>query len=110
MWRISILFLMTLSAAAADLRPVALQAARGDARAIQTLRGLGQVGVNAMLAIRNRPDAARFNAAIDQVCRQRDCAWSGLYWYTDFEAARRAARATGRPILSLRLLGNLDQE
>ncbi|HYI08097.1 MAG TPA: hypothetical protein VEK57_03410 [Thermoanaerobaculia bacterium] len=62
------------------------------------------------MAVRNRPDKARFDAAIDSVCKQRDCAYSGLYWYTDLEAAKRAAGATGRPILSLRLLGNLDEE
>jgi len=47
---------------------------------------------------------------LDQLCHQRDCAWSHLYWHTDLESAKRAARATRRPILSLRLLGRLDQE
>ena len=49
-------------------------------------------------------------AALDAVARQRDAAWSGLYWYTDFAAAKAAAARAGRPILSLRLLGNLDEE
>lgn len=111
MWRLSIVFLMTFSAAAADLKPIALRAASGDADAIRTLRAAGQPGVNALLAVRGSvKNAARFDSAIDAVCRQRDCAWSALYWYTDFEAAKRAAKASGRPILSLRLLGNLDEE
>ncbi len=33
-----------------------------------------------------------------------------LSWHTDLEAARAAAAALGRPILSLRLLGRLDEE
>lgn len=33
-----------------------------------------------------------------------------LYWYTDYDEARAAALASGKPILSLRLLGNLDEE
>jgi hypothetical protein len=49
-------------------------------------------------------------ADVDQLCHQRDCAWSGLYWHTDLESAKAEARATHRPILSLRLLGRLDQE
>jgi hypothetical protein len=60
---------------------------------------------------RNR-DAAwqRLNAALDAICQQRDCLASRLYWHTDFEEARRAAKASGKPILSLRLLGRLDEE
>jgi hypothetical protein len=33
----------------------------------------------------------------------------GLAWHTDLDAARKEAAATGRPILSLRLLGRLDE-
>jgi hypothetical protein len=33
-----------------------------------------------------------------------------LFWFTDLEAAKRQARAEGKPILSLRLLGNLSDE
>jgi hypothetical protein len=58
----------------------------------------------------SRPEWDRLRAALDSVARQRDAAWSGLYWYTDLTAAKKAADATGRPILSLRLLGNLDEE
>jgi len=48
--------------------------------------------------------------ALDKVGGQYDNYASGLYWYTDLEKAKAAARASGRPILSLRLLGRLDQD
>lgn len=48
--------------------------------------------------------------ALDELCQQRDCYASGLYWYTDIEQAKAAARTSGKPILSLRLLGRLDQD
>ncbi|MBL9104805.1 MAG: hypothetical protein JNL82_27925 [Myxococcales bacterium] len=48
--------------------------------------------------------------ALDSVCAQKDCAAARLYWYTDLAAARDAARASGKPILSLRLLGDLTDE
>jgi len=35
---------------------------------------------------------------------------SNLQWHTDLEEAKRAAQREGKPILSLRLLGNLDEE
>jgi hypothetical protein len=48
--------------------------------------------------------------ALDRLCQQRDCYASRLYWYTDLDQAKAAAKASGKPILSLRLLGNLDQD
>jgi hypothetical protein len=48
--------------------------------------------------------------ALDKLCQQRDCYASKLYWYTDLEQAKAAAKASGKPILSLRLLGNLDTD
>jgi hypothetical protein len=48
--------------------------------------------------------------ALDQICKQRDCYASRLYWYTDLDQAKSAAIASGKPILSLRLLGQLDQD
>ena len=38
------------------------------------------------------------------------CLGCGLYWYTDLAAAEAVAGASGKPILSLHLLGQLDQE
>ena len=55
------------------------------------------------------PNPARRNA-LEQLCQQRDCHASQIYWYTDLEKAKAAAKTTGKPILSLRLLGNLNEE
>jgi len=52
----------------------------------------------------------RISAALDGVGGQYDNYASGLYWYTDLEKAKAAAQASGRPILSLRLLGRLDED
>ena len=47
---------------------------------------------------------------IDQAAQQKDAALSGLYWYTDQRAARAVAQEQGKPIIYLRLLGNLYDE
>src|SRR5207302_894835 len=38
------------------------------------------------------------------------CFTSRLYWYTDLDQAQAAAKASGKPILTLRLLGRLNEE
>lgn len=53
---------------------------------------------------------ARISRALDRVGGQYDNYASGLYWYTDLEKAKAAAKASGKPILSLRLLGRLDED
>jgi hypothetical protein len=58
----------------------------------------------------SRPEWTRLRAAIDAAAHQRDAAWSGLYWYTSLPDALAAAKREGKPVLSLRLLGNLDEE
>jgi hypothetical protein len=99
--------------------PLVLRAISPDPRvsepAIIALRRGGQPSVDAMLAAHERiardaASEARFRAALDRVCRQADCVWSGLYWYTDLDEAKRVAVAKHRPILSLRLLGDLGVE
>ena len=52
----------------------------------------------------------RVQTALDEICGQKDCAAARLYWYTDLELAKDAARASGKPIVSLRLLGDLTDE
>ncbi|MBC1239629.1 hypothetical protein [Nostoc sp. 2RC] len=54
--------------------------------------------------------SATLRAALDELCQQRDCYASRLYWYTDIEQAKAAAKISGKPILSLRLLGRLDRD
>lgn len=49
-------------------------------------------------------------ATIDAVAAQRYATYSGLYWYTDLAQAEDAARASDKPILSLRMLGRLDED
>jgi len=88
------------------------------ARATAALRAVGPLGLEVLIAahkdVLQRGEAdprwARLRAAIDRVAAQRDAYASRLYWYTDLELAKAAARETGRPILSLRLLGRLDEE
>lgn len=43
----------------------------------------------------------RIGAALDRVSGQYDDYSSGLFWYTNLQQAKAAARASGRPILSL---------
>src|SRR6266404_3171058 len=62
------------------------------------------------LSPENQAAWERLRAALDKVGGQRDCHASRLYWYTDLEQAKAAAKAGGKPILSLRLLGRLDEE
>jgi hypothetical protein len=66
----------------------------------------------AFAAIKPTPNETlvRLKAALDAVSQQRDCYASHLFWHTDLEQAKAAARASGKPILSLRLLGRLDEE
>jgi hypothetical protein len=99
----------TLLHAQSDV-PLAMRAIEGDEEAIAGLRALGQPGVDALFEVRSAVPEESFRTVVDRVCRQRDCAWSRLYWHTDLAEAKRAARAMERPILSLRLLGNLDEE
>lgn len=99
-----------------------------SAEAVNALRAEGAPGLEAFLneyaaelnyrrleLAATKPQAAspswqRISTALDQICQQRDCYASELYWHTDLEKAKAAARATGKPILSLRLLGKLDEE
>jgi len=58
----------------------------------------------------DEPTLAEMRDAIDHAAGQRDAYVSRLYWYTDLEQAKAEAQRTKRPILSLRLLGHLDDE
>ena len=53
--------------------------------------------------------SSTLDVAIDEICQQHGCRHTQIYWYTDLDAAIAAARASHRPILSLRLLGDLDE-
>src|SRR5690349_18099196 len=80
---------------------------------ISDLRARGQAGVDelhARWAAAPPEERPVLQAALDAVCAQKDCHASRLYWYTDFEEAKAAAHRLHRPILSLYLLGHLDEE
>lgn len=47
---------------------------------------------------------------LDRLCAQKDAHTTMLFWFTDLAGAIAEARRTQRPILSLRLLGRLDEE
>lgn len=82
---------------------------------IETLRGFGPRAVPALIeAIESdetlAADPTRWSDRLDAVCGMKDCGDARLFWFTDLSAALEQAQATGRPVLSLRLLGRLDEE
>jgi hypothetical protein len=93
-----------------------------SAPAVAELRAMGYAGLDALLkryadeiaraSVSGPPDEQwpRISKAIDDVAMQKNADTSRLYWYTDMDAAIRAAKAENKPILSLRLLGNLNEE
>ena len=96
-------------------RDVAVAESRIADEETDRLRSMGPAGVEAFVRSHQRelsrphpPENIRH--ALDRVCAQRDCHASRLYWHTDLARAIDVARETGKPILSLRLLGNLDEE
>ena len=98
--------------------------AKAASVAIAKLRSLGPAGLETMLRVHARrinqqiktqhagidPNWQRLSDALDAVSQQKNSYLSGLYWYTDFGQAKAAAKKSGKPILSLRLLGNLNEE
>jgi hypothetical protein len=111
------------SAAVLARKAVSEDAAEATA-AIEELRALGPEGLEALMTqyadhinihvtnarIADTPEWLRIAKAVDQVGQQKNNFISGLYWHTDLEEAKKAARESGKPILSLRLLGNLTDE
>jgi hypothetical protein len=113
------------AAAEPSLNTLAERALSSDsAAAIEQLRSAGPAGLDALfnvygdrvqkqlltrLATKDL-DWEKIRAAFEAVAQQRDAYASHLYWYTDLDKAEAAARAAGKPILSLRLLGKLNEE
>src|SRR5215213_3359074 len=95
-----------------------------SSHAIEDLRALGPAGLQALMAQYadeiSRHVAApaagsdqqwlRIATALDAVAQQKNSYLAGLYWHTDLESAKKASVKTGKPILSLRLLGKLNDE
>lgn len=92
--------------------------------AIGELRALGPAGLQILTTqyadeinrhvanptIASEPEWRRITTALDSVGQQKNNYLSGLYWYTDLGDARKASIESGKPILSLRLLGKLTDE
>jgi hypothetical protein len=53
---------------------------------------------------------SRLARIVDQVAGQRGATTSRLFWYTNLNEAKAAAAESGKPILSLRMLGKLTDE
>ncbi len=90
--------------------------------AIKELRSNGQKGSDALFdayadqiyqfAEGKTPENwEKIEKALDGVTMQKDsyASWK-IFWHTDLEEAKEVSRKTGRPILSLRLLGNLNEK
>ncbi len=90
--------------------------------AIKELRSNGQKGSDALFdayadeiyqfAEGKTPENwEKIEKALDGVTMQKDsyASWK-IFWHTDLEEAKEFSRKTGRPILSLRLLGNLNED
>ncbi len=105
---------------------LAQQAISGDSaasvEAIKNLRALGKDGLDALFQTYSA-EIAKFSAsgeatgdwkriafALDSVAAQKDVYASNLFWFTDLEEAKKQAVKSNKPILSLRLLGNLNEE
>ncbi|HUF03632.1 MAG TPA: hypothetical protein VMM38_05585 [Aridibacter sp.] len=90
--------------------------------AVETLRKMGYEGFDALLLqykdlidahLAGKADPSKWQKAayaFDKVARQKDAWASGLYWHTDLAEAKAEAARNGKPMISLRLLGNLDEE
>lgn len=83
---------------------------------IEHLRTDGGPGLDALIyeyrqvPKRDAAEHAAWRALIDEVAQQRDAQYGGLFWYRDLAEAQAAAASSGKPILSLRLLGELTSE
>ena len=64
----------------------------------------------AVLAAYLRANGAAPSLQLDRLCAQIHAHTTLLYWFTDLDAALAEARRSRRPVLSLRLLGRLDEE
>ena len=103
----------------------ARQALSSDAKlaskAIGRLRAMGPLGLDLLFNTHTATierylqgaddvETKRLIYALDQVAQQRDSYAAQLYWCTELDAAKSAARKEKKPILSLHLLGKLSEE
>ncbi|MBP9087436.1 MAG: hypothetical protein KBG15_15035 [Kofleriaceae bacterium] len=93
----------TTPATAPSLTPAATGPVRSVARLQQLLAQYDAAPANSS-------QRATLERAVDDEAGQRYATISRLFWYTDIDAAKAAAKASGRPILSLRMLGELTND
>lgn len=105
------LLLCGLSLAAFHFNPclAANNSPAPDESGLAALRAEGQAAVD---RLRTTAPEGRFQPSVllDRVAAQKDAHTSGLFWHTDLDAALAEAKRLNRPVLSLRLLGRLDEE
>ncbi len=111
-----------LSQQSAKADPVALllAAAQGKsfdlrsnaaAAMIASVRRLGAPGLDRLIAQAEHGNRLfALEALIDRVAAQKLATSSRLFWYTSLDGARAESSRRGKPILSLRLLGKLDED
>lgn len=106
-----------------ELAQLAISADTGvSTEAVRDLRALGRDGLDTLF-LTYLDDVNKFSqtgetsekwrriaAALDAVAMQKDAYAANLYWFTDIEEAKKQAGKSNKPILSLRLLGNLNEE
>src|SRR4051812_14807472 len=84
-------------------------ALRVDGVDASTLRAEGPAGLEKALTALDRTtdpaERARLIDVITKVAGQKDAHVSRLYWYEDLDHALAAAKQSGKPVLSLRMLG-----
>lgn len=126
LFTVAVSMFMSIAAFAASVEELAGQAVSEDTSsatmAVRELRAMGPTGLDALF-VRYAADIERYAKtaeanddwkrianAIDTIAMQKDAYASHLYWYTDLDAAKAAAAKQKKPILTLRLLGNLNEE
>ncbi len=93
-----------------SLTPVAQACGGYGGNPTTLLRDMGPDGLKALLSRYDESHDQTMLAQIDAVAGQKDAVTSRLYWYTDMAKALSAAKAQGKPMLHLRLLGKLTDE
>src|SRR5690348_758379 len=80
---------------------------------LAALRARGPAGLAELLARYDRASPAERDALaddVDAVAAQRYATVSRLYWFTELDRAEAEAHRTHRPILALRMLGDLRKD
>lgn len=97
-----------------DLVPIVGRAIWGDGEvardAAQQLRTIGPRAAEFLFSRNDLRMHPHFDAVFDEVCLQKDARYSGLYWHRSLDDALAVAQKERKPVLSLRLLGNLTDE